>query len=144
MLETRIQVRFEAQFYDHWVMVTVDVRINTVESLEHIADEGGEGLGKGHANTRWKHGLIVDIGLHPRHEVFDVFRSGHLGGFFVRLGVLPKVLEFICRLHLWTALGRAKFSDGTVEQVDLVVEIDNIDSKPLVLVFTFRQLDCFS
>lgn len=31
----------------------------------------------------------------------------------------------VCCLHLWTALRRAKLSDGAIKQIDLVVEIDN-------------------
>jgi hypothetical protein len=47
----------------------------------------------------------------------------------------------ICRLHLWAALRRAELGDRTVQQIDLVVEIDHVDSEPLVLVLALGQLD---
>ena len=29
----------------------------------------------------------------------------------------------ICRLHFWTGLRRAKFGDGAVKEIDLIVEV---------------------
>lgn len=93
VLEARVQMRLEAQLNDDRVVVAVDVRIDTVQALEHVADERGEGLGEGHADARGKHGLVVDVGLDPGHEVLDVLWRRHLGGFLVGFGVLPEVLE---------------------------------------------------
>lgn len=42
-------------------------------------------------------------------------------------------------LHLGTRLRAAEFCNGAVQQVDLVVEVDNIDGQPFVLVFTLGQ-----
>jgi hypothetical protein len=69
----------------------------------------------------------------------------------VRVGLL------VSSLHLRTALWGAELSDGAVEEVDLVVEVDDchqmlamllavaatdvtIDSQPLVLVLAFWKL----
>jgi hypothetical protein len=93
MLEARIKMGFKTQLNNHRIVVTVNVRIDAVEALEHVADEGGESLGKGDADARGKHGFVVNVGLHPRHEVFDVFGGGHLGGFLVVFRILPEVLE---------------------------------------------------
>lgn len=82
MLEARIEMRLEAQLNDDRVVVAVDVRIDAVQTLEHVSDQGGEGFGKGDADARGEHGFVVHVGLHPGHEVFDVLGRGHLGGLF--------------------------------------------------------------
>jgi hypothetical protein len=40
-----------------------------------------------------KHLFIVHIALNPRHEMFNVFRGGHLGWTLEVLRVLPEILE---------------------------------------------------
>jgi hypothetical protein len=156
VFEARIQVRLEAQLNDDGIVVAVDVSIDSVQTLEHVPDEGGESLGKWHTDATWEHLLIVDVGLHPRHKVFDVLRRGHLCRLLVVFGVLPEVLELIRSLHLRAALRRAEFRDGAVQQVDLVIEVDNYDNQyvclstkviqtihrqPLILIFTLWQFD---
>lgn len=93
MLEARVEMRFEAQLNDDWVVVAVNVRIDAIQALEHVSDERRKGLWEGHADARGEHGLVVDVGLHPCHEVFNVLRSGHLGRLLERLRVLPEILE---------------------------------------------------
>lgn len=46
LLEARIEVRLEPEFTDDGIMVTVDVRINTIHALENLAHKRGEGLGE--------------------------------------------------------------------------------------------------
>lgn len=48
--------------------------------------------------------------------------------------------SLVSGLHLWARLRRAELGDGSVEQVDLVVEIDHVDGQPLVLVLALGQL----
>ena len=75
-------------------MMTVNMRVHAIQSLEDCADGGGEGFGEGHADAGGEGGFGVDEGLCPGHEVFDVFGGGHFGGFGVPGGgVLPEVLE---------------------------------------------------
>lgn len=38
---------------------------------------------------------------------------------------MPKVFELVRGLHFWAGNGRAEFSDGAIEKVELVVEINN-------------------
>lgn len=143
VLEASIEMRFQAQFDDDRVVVAVDVGIDAVQALEHISDEGGEGLWKGNADAARKVGLVVYVCLNPGHEVLDIFGSRHLGWFLKRLVILPQIFEpfhsvstvklemqkssciLVCSLHLRTALWRAKFSDGAIEKIDLVVEVDH-------------------
>jgi hypothetical protein len=93
VFEAGVEVRLETQFDYDWIVVAVDVRVDTIQALEHVADERGECLGKGHTDTRWEHGFVVDVGLYPSHKVLNILRSRHLGGLLVGLGVLPEVLK---------------------------------------------------
>jgi hypothetical protein len=45
----------------------------------------------------------------------------------------------ISSLHLRTSLRAAKLGDSAVQQIDLIVKVDNVDSKPLIRVFTLGQ-----
>ena len=83
VLEASVQVRFQAQVDDDLVVVAVDVGVDAVKALEELANSGGEVFGEGDADSRGEGGFVVDVGLHPCHEVLDVFWCGHLGGFGV-------------------------------------------------------------
>lgn len=93
LLEACVEVGLEAELADDGVVVAVDMGVDAVHALEDLADERGEGLGEGDADARGHHRLVVDVALHPRHELLDVGRGRHLGGSLVRLAVLPEVLE---------------------------------------------------
>ena len=47
VFKTRVQVRFETQLDDDRVVMAVDVGVDAVEALEHVADEGRESFRKG-------------------------------------------------------------------------------------------------
>lgn len=125
----------------------------------------------------WEHLFVVNVGLYPCHQLFDICWCSHLCGLFVVVVVLPEILKsaytisgkptshlsakdiLICGLHLWAGLRGAKLSNGSVEQVDLVVKVDHwrdglaflssycsgrrrtVHCKPLVLVLALRKLD---
>ncbi len=40
-------------------------------------------------DAAWKSLLVVNVPLHPRHQVLDVFGRRHLGRTFILLRVLP-------------------------------------------------------
>ena len=42
MLEARVQMRLQAQLHDDGVVVAVDVRVDAVQALEELPDEGRE------------------------------------------------------------------------------------------------------
>lgn len=46
MLEARVEVRLETQLNDDWVVVTVYVRVDTIEPLEQLLDQRRESPGK--------------------------------------------------------------------------------------------------
>ena len=94
VLEARIQMRLKTQMHHDRVMMTVDVRIDTVETLEQLSYGAGKVFGKGNADAGGKGGFVVDVGLDPGHEVLDVLGCGHLGGFGkAGRGVLPEVFK---------------------------------------------------
>jgi hypothetical protein len=49
MLEARIEVRLQAQLNHDWIMMTINVSVDSVEALEQLADKHGKCLGKGNA-----------------------------------------------------------------------------------------------
>lgn len=106
-------MRFKTKMHHDWVVVAVDMSVDSVQALEDLADETGECFGEGdacrvesrqpcfkkhtarkiHTNSAGEHLLIVDITLHPAHQMLDIFWSRHLGWSLVVLRVLPEVLE---------------------------------------------------
>jgi hypothetical protein len=93
LLEAGIEVRLQAKLSDDGVVVAVDMGVDTVHALEDLANQRGERLGKGHANTTRHDGLVVDTALNPGHELFNVGWCSHLGGPFEILVVLPEILK---------------------------------------------------
>ena len=93
VFEACVEVRLKTELDDDGVVMAVDVCIDTVQALEHVANEGWEGLREWNTDTAGEHLLIVDIRLHPRHQVFNILGCGHLSRSLVVLAVLPQVLE---------------------------------------------------
>jgi hypothetical protein len=93
VLEACVQMWLEPQLNNDRVVVAVDVGVDTVETLEHVANERRECLREWNTNTTREHLLVVDVRLHPCHQVFDVFGSRHLGRSLVVFTVLPEVLK---------------------------------------------------
>lgn len=113
VLEASIQMWLEAEVYHDRVVVAVDMGVDTVQALEDLPEETGECLRKGntcnpamsavaplrsivrriHTDAAGKHLLVVDIALHPGHQMLDIFRCRHLGWSLEVLRILPEVLE---------------------------------------------------
>lgn len=49
VLEAGVQMRLEAQVDDDWIVVTVDVSVDTVEAFEHLPEEARECFWEGDA-----------------------------------------------------------------------------------------------
>lgn len=73
----------------------------------------------------WEDGLVVNVALNPSHQVLNVGWSWHLRWTLEVLRILPQVLELVGGLHLWARLWRAELGDGSVKQIDVVVEVDH-------------------
>lgn len=144
MLEARIEMSLQAEIDDDWVVVAVDVSVDTVQALEDLKNERLEGFGESYAYnavskrrlqkdhgkkaltySAWEHLLIVDTRLYPRNKMLDVLRCRHLRRLLEILIVLPQVFEFIRSLHLRTALRGAELGDAAVKEIDLIIEVDN-------------------
>jgi hypothetical protein len=126
VLEACIEMWLEAQLHDDRVVVAVDVCVDAVQAFEDLLDGCLEVFGEGDADAAGENGFVVDVRLHPCHQVFDVCGRGHLCGFGVsRCGVLPEVFEFVGGFHFGAGLRGAEFGDAAVEEVDLVVEVDD-------------------
>ena len=111
MLEARIQVRFEAEVDNDRVVVTIDMGIDAIHAFEDLEEERLERLRERYTcrlsvaqsyhvslrggsvyeptNSAWKHLFIVDIALHPRHQMLNVLWRRHLCRLLEVLIVLP-------------------------------------------------------
>lgn len=108
------------------VVMAVNVCVDSVQPLQDLLDGWLEVFWEGDADAAGEDGFVVDVRLHPSHQVFDVGWGGHLGGFGVAsCSVLPKVFEFVGGFHFRAGLRGAEFGDAAVQEVDLVVEIDD-------------------
>lgn len=117
LLEAGVEMRLQPQLPDYRIVVAVDVRVHTVHSLEDLTNESWEGFGKRNAydcrqqsyriasvitqdkaltNLAGHDGFIVDVGLNPCHQLFDVGWCSHLGRPLIILAVLPKIFEPDC------------------------------------------------
>lgn len=47
VLEAGVEVGLETEMHNHWVVVAVNVGIHSVETLEDLAQETGEGFREG-------------------------------------------------------------------------------------------------
>lgn len=65
--------------------------------------EGVRGDGS-HTNPAGKHLFVVDIALHPTHQVLNVSRCGHLGRSSVMFRILPQILESFASLAFATTV----------------------------------------
>ncbi len=46
MLEASVEMRFEPKLHDDWIVVTVNVGIYPIQSLEELTNQGGKGFWK--------------------------------------------------------------------------------------------------
>ena len=54
----------------------------------------------------------------------------------------PQVLIFGSSRHSWAGLSCAELGKNAVKNINLIVKLDCVDSKPLVEIFTCGQLYC--
>ena len=142
VLEAGVEMRLKTQLADDWVVVAVDVCVNTVHPLEDGANgrwecpwernawQGLSALSRTQVTDSftiraWEDGLVVNVALNPSHQVLNVGWSWHLRWTLEVLRILPQILELVGGLHLWARLWRAELGDGSVEQVNVVVEVDH-------------------
>ena len=86
-----------------------------------------------------KESLVIELILHPCHQVVDVLRRRTLYGLLDRLPVCPMVFIFWSGWHNGTPFFCAELCDCAVKHVDLVEEVDRVDRHPFVQVLSFGQ-----
>jgi len=128
MFEAGVEMWFKPKLHNHRIVVAVYVSIHPVQTLEELLYEGWKGFREWHTDSAWKHLFVVYVTLCPAHEMLDILRSRHFRWPLEVFGILPQVFEFVCSLHLWTRLWGAKLCDGPIKEIDLIVEVDDIDS----------------
>src|SRR3569833_206917 len=113
LLEAGIEMRLEPQLSNDGVVMAVFVGVDSVHALEFLLHQGRERLGERDADAAGEDGFVVDIALHPGHQLLDVSRRRHLGGLLVVLVVLPEVLEPGTLASVWVPPLNAKRSQRT-------------------------------
>lgn len=103
------------QFSNSWLIST-------------LTDIGGEDV------------LVVDLYLDPVHEQAHVFGSRQGGRLLVLVLVLPAVFVLGPARHDRAGLIGARVTDGAVDEVDAVEEVDHVDGHPIVEVLAMGQL----
>lgn len=58
--------------------------------------------------------------------------------------ILPQILKLRTSRHGRTAFFGALFTNSPIDEVDSVEEVHHVDSKPVIEIFTFWQLDHLS
>lgn len=84
--------------------------------------------------------MLVD----PIHEQADVFRGGDLDGGLVAVIICPEVFVFWGGAHNGAGGGGAFVAHRTVDEVDLVEEVDDIDADPVVDIIAVGDFDSLS
>lgn len=84
--------------------------------------------------------LIVDLYLYPVHEKAHVLGGGQCCGPFVLVLVLPAILVLGPPRHDRAGLVSARVTDGAVDEVDPVKEVDHVNGHPIVEVLAVGQL----
>jgi hypothetical protein len=70
--------------------------------------------GGGCTDSRGKHSLVIDVALHPGHQMLDILGRRHLCRPLVLSAVLPEILELVCGFHFRASGRRAELGDGAV------------------------------
>lgn len=117
-------MRLLAQVHHLGKVLVVDVRVHPEQPLQDRLGVAEKVLWEGHADLGRKQRLVVQLVLHPGHQVVNVLGGAALDRLLHRLSVGPVVLVFRSGRHYSATLLGAEFSYGTVQHVDLVEKVD--------------------
>lgn len=140
MFKASIQMSFSTQEHDVLEMCMVDVSVHSEKSLEDYLNYTDKVLGERHSKLAWENLLIVKLVLDPSHQKIDVLLSTDFQRSFDVVTIRPEVFVFGTSGHRWTAFSCTELSEDTVENVDFIIEFDGVNSKPLIKIFSCRQL----
>jgi len=137
----RVKVGFDAERADLIKVVAVYVRVHAEQSSHDGAHGVFERPRERHTDRIREDGLVIEDILGPVHEGVDILGRGKLRGALVTHAVFPKVLISRARGHDRALLRSAKFRHCAVQHVEVVEEIDGVDSEPFVEIFAFWELN---
>lgn len=138
MLERRVQVGLFAQPNYLGKVLMINVGVHPEQSLQNRFRNLNKVFWKGNANLRREQRFVVQLILHPCHQVIDVLGRTALDRFLHRLAIRPVVLVLRPRGHDTTRVFGAKLRNRSVQHVDLVEKVHSVYSDPLIEIFSVR------
>lgn len=123
------------QLHHRVKMLMVDVSVNSEQALQDSLGHRHEVLRERHSYLGREKSLIVQLVLHPGHQIVNVFGSRALDGLLNVCAVSPVVFIPWSSRHHRTASLSAELSYGAIQHIDLVEEIHSVDCDPLVEIF---------
>lgn len=144
MLEGGVEVSLLLQLHHRVKMLMVDVSINPEQALQDGFGHRHEVLGEGDSDLGGKERLIIQLILHPGHQVVYVLGRRAFDWLFNVGPISPVILvPYSCRHHRAAGLS-AELSDGAIQHVDLVKEVHSVHSDPFIEILSLWQHDSLS
>ena len=119
----------------------VDVRVHSEQPLEDNLDDVEEVLGEGHTNCTREDLLVIQLVLYPGHQEVNVLLRRDLQRRLYIMTVCPEILILGSSRHSGTGFGSTELCQNTIEYIYLVIELNCIDSEPLIEVLSSGQLN---
>lgn len=136
VLVAGVAVRLGADRHESIEVMDVDVHENPKQPTKYLLADADEVLRERDITLRRKDVFVVDLALDPVHQTRDVARRRQRRRLLVLLAVHPQVLELRPARHPRTRLVRAIITNGAVNQIDAVEEVDDVHGDPIAQVLT--------
>lgn len=140
VLVTGVDMRLRSHDNDTVKVVYINMDEDPEESAEDLLADLKEVLWKGNPNTCRKYVFIVDLYLNPVHQKAHILRRWQGCGLLVLQVILPPVLVFRTTRHHRAGPFRAKFTDGSIDEVDSVEKVDHVYGHPVIKIFSIWEL----
>lgn len=125
-------------------VMDVDMNEHPEKSTEYLLADLEKVLWKGNTYTCRKYILIVDLHFDPVHEKIHILGRWQCCGLLVLQVILPPVLILRPSRHHWAGPLCAELTNSSINEVDPIEEVNNMNSHPVILVFSTGQLhSCF-
>lgn len=141
VLEGSVEVGLLLQLHHGVKMLVVDVSVHPEQTLQDGFGHRHEVLREGDSNLGGEKCLIIQLILHPGHQVVDVLGRRAFNGLLNIGAVSPVILIPWSSRHHRAAGFSAKLSDGAIQHVDLIEEVHGVDSDPLIEILSLWQHD---
>lgn len=76
--------------------------------------------------------LVVELTLDPCHEQLNILRRGHFQRSLDILPISPEILKLLPCAHDRAGVLGAKLSQRSIQNRDLVIELNGVDGEPFV------------